>query len=410
MTPERCIVLSSAFPDGFTGTGYAAASILPVLCERFAEVEYVAISAYSTSIPSGSGRNLVFHHIHADTAPKWERFAKSVFSKHPATVQRYIRPGLRELLGRLTKEPTALVVLDAPLYWSLLADPALRGRFARVVLWCQNVNAEMFAGLLGGMNPILRAFWRLEIARLERYEGAALRDADAVWAITPDDERGFRERFGAACDGVVGIRVGGERFARPLQGDPFTLLYLGSFDIRKRQGIGKFVRGVFPELRRRFPSVRLLLGGKGSEAFDAPAEGISGLGFVADEAAFLRQGLVVVNPQEAGSGIKLKSLHALADGKALLTTPVGAQGIPGRAGSDYLLAPRVEEMGDVLAPYLEAPERLVELAAAGRAAAVSACSETAYDEHFCRVLEQALAGTGDGTEESGRGQGRAAPC
>jgi hypothetical protein len=407
---SRCVVLTSAFPDGFTGTGYAAASILPVLGWRFDRVDYVAVNAPSVPAPPSAPGSPVFHRIDADTAPKWRRFAKSLLSPLPASALRYRRPGLVDLLGRLADEAggkAALVVLDAPLYWPLLAEPSLRRRFARVALWCQNVNAEMFSGLLGGMNPILRAFWRLEIARLERYEGAALRDADAVWAITPDDERGFRERFGVACDAVVGIRVGVERFARPLQGDPFTLLYLGSFDIRKRQGIVKFVRGVFPELRRRFPSVRLVLGGKGSEAFDAPAEGISGLGFVEDEAAFLRQGLVVVNPQEAGSGIKLKSLHALADGKALLTTPVGAQGIPGRAGLDYLLAPRVEEMGDVLAPYLEAPELLIEVAGDGRAAAASACSETAYDEHFRRVLEWALAGK---DVKDGTGQGRAAPC
>lgn len=391
MIPERCIVLSSAFPDGFTGTGYAATSILPVLCERFAKVDYVAVSAYSTAIPSGGGRNLVFHHVHADTAPKWERFVKSLRSKHPATVQRYLRPGLRELLCRLAEQPSAIVVLDAPLYWPLLADAALRRRFSLAVLWCQNVNAEMFSGLLGGMNVPLRAFWRLEIARLERYERAALLDADTVWAITRDDERSFRERFGTVCDAVVGIRVDPARFARPLEGDPETLLYLGSFDIRKRQGIEKFVRSVFPELRRRFPRLRLVLGGKGSEAFDAPAEGILGLGFVEDEDAFMRQGLVVVNPQEAGSGIKLKSLHALADGKALLTTPVGAQGIPGRAGLDYLLAPAVEEMGEVLAPYLESPELLVEVARDGRAAAAEVASASAYDDHFHRVLERALA-------------------
>jgi hypothetical protein len=41
---------------------------------------------------------------------------------------------------------------------------------------------------------------------------------------------------------------------------------------------------------------------------------VRGFGFVADEDAFMAEGLVIVNPQESGSGIKLKSLHALADG------------------------------------------------------------------------------------------------
>lgn len=395
MSQSVCVILSSAFPDGYTGTGYAARSILPVLSECFDRIDYVAVPAVAVRTPEADPEGkVVFHRVDADVSPKWLRFVRSLFSRWPGAAQRYVNAALPQVLRKLCAPPDAgrvvVIVLDAPLYWPFLADAALRASPGKVVLWCQNVIADAFTGLLDGLGPLTKRLWKWEIARLDRFERAALRDADAAWAITGDDEAEFRRRYGYRCDGIVGIRVGAERFASPIEGDPMTLLYLGSFDIRKRQGIEKFVRVVFPELRKKFPGLRLVLGGNGSETFDAPHEGIAGLGFVEDEVAFMRKGLVVVNPQEAGSGIKLKSIHALAGGKALLTTPVGAQGIPGQPGRDYLLASRVEEMGEVLAPLLESPESLAEMARSGRASAEAVSSGKAYDAAFRRVLGGAM--------------------
>lgn len=397
MEPASCIVLSSAFPDTFTGTGFAARSLLPVLGSTSVRVDYLAVAAPGKRPPAqfpGDPAKVVFHQLEADARAKWKRFAKSLFSRWPGAVQRYVSPTLPAALHRLCDEAgerrPVLFVLDAPLYWPLLADSALRARFSRIIHWSLNVSAEVFLGILAESNPLMKAVWSLEVGRLKRYEREVLEDSDINWTVTAGDAASYQAIYGLETDGVLGIRLDEERFERPVTGDPHTLLYLGSFDVRKRKGIAKFVHGVFPELKARFPEMRLHLGGKGSEDFDGAHPGVRGFGFVADEDAFMAEGLVIVNPQESGSGIKLKSLHALADGKVLLTTPIGAQGIPGVPGSDYLLAERVEEMGGVLGEALASGLSFAEMAERGRAAVRGTTVGPVFDGIFRGMLGQAL--------------------
>ena len=80
----------------------------------------------------------------------------------------------------------------------------------------------------------------------------------------------------------------------------------------------------------------------------------------------------------------------LADGKVLLTTPIGAQGIPGSPGNDYLLAERVEEMGGVLGDALASGLSLVEMAERGRSAVRGTTVGPVFDGIFRGMLDKAL--------------------
>lgn len=395
MKPDSCVILCSAYPHSPTGTAYAVSSILPTVTGLFSRVDYVAVSAEKgTDRETGDWPGRVrFHHVPANAGAKWKRFLKSLFSPWPGTAQRYVSGDLVRQLRAVADgagEKPVLVVLDAPLYWPLLADRDLRSRFSAVVLWCQNVNADVFAGIPGEVNLLASLSWRWEIARLRHFEERCLADADVVWAITGDDRDRFLESFGYEVDGVLGIRLEAGRFEREIGGSEDGLLYLGSFDIRKSLGISKFVRRVFPRLLEARPGLRLWLGGKGSEAFDAMGENVRGLGFVEDEEEFLGRGLLFVNPQESGSGIKLKSLHALAAGKVLLTTTVGVQGIPGVAGRDYLVGDGVEELAEAFLRATKEGADLCAIAANGRELARRLYGEEAFDRGARELFEAVL--------------------
>lgn len=389
MGAKKCVVLCSAYPHSATGTAYAVRSVLPVAVDLFESVEYVAVSAEDKrGEETGEWASCVdFKFVPADASPKWKRFAKSLFSKWPATAQRYVVTGvidaLRETADECEEKPL-LIVIDTPLYWPFLADPALREKFSAVVLWSQNVISEAFDGVIGELAGAQRISWLWEIARLKRYEKKALEHADKVWAITDHDRKRYREKFGFSADGTLGVSLDAERFETPIVGSPESIVYLGSFDIRKSLGISKFVTEIFPRLTAPFPGLSLSLGGKGSEKFDGSSEGVHGVGFVDDEVEFLNRGLIFVNPQESGSGIKLKSLHALAAGKVLLTTPVGIQGIPGEPGRDFFIADTVEQMEETLATILSGDVDLEEIARNGRRLALKFYGG---DEQRNRALE-----------------------
>ena len=64
--------------------------------------------------------------------------------------------------------------------------------------------------------------------------------------------------------------------------------------------------------------------------------------------------------------MRVKALEALAAGKALVTTPLGAAGLDLEPGRHALVAERPEDFAAAVTSLLDAPVRRAELGAAGR--------------------------------------------
>ena len=93
------------------------------------------------------------------------------------------------------------------------------------------------------------------------------------------------------------------------------------------------VEKILPRVRAHLPQVQLsLVGSNPTEEVKALAcDGVHVLGYVDDAtlASLYRSSRVVVAPLRFGAGVKLKVLEAMAHGVPLVTTSVGAQGLPG---------------------------------------------------------------------------------
>jgi glycosyltransferase involved in cell wall biosynthesis len=61
-------------------------------------------------------------------------------------------------------------------------------------------------------------------------------------------------------------------------------------------------------------------------------------GWVDDIRPYLAKGAVCIVPLRIGSGTRLKIFEAMAMGKAVVSTTIGAEGLPGRHGTELLLA------------------------------------------------------------------------
>ncbi len=94
-----------------------------------------------------------------------------------------------------------------------------------------------------------------------------------------------------------------------------------------------FLREVFPAIRTAEPVNFYVAGSKVPDelkTLDNPAKGIHILGFVSDERLeeLYQSCRLVVVPLRYGAGVKGKVIEALYYGAPVLTTPVGAEGIP----------------------------------------------------------------------------------
>jgi glycosyltransferase involved in cell wall biosynthesis len=94
----------------------------------------------------------------------------------------------------------------------------------------------------------------------------------------------------------------------------------------------RLVRDVWPLVRRAVPEARLRIAGRGMHAVTEGAEGVEVLGAVPSAAEFFAGLSLLLFPLQRGSGMKVKTLEALASGVPVVTTAPGAEGIEANEG------------------------------------------------------------------------------
>jgi polysaccharide biosynthesis protein PslH len=155
----------------------------------------------------------------------------------------------------------------------------------------------------------------------------------------------------------------------PLGAEPPSLLFVGNFGHPPNvDAVRWLVHEIFPRIRHAHPSTSLAIVGDNATAgmqMDAPA-GVEFVGGVPDIDPWLDRAAVFVVPVRLGGGMRVKTIEALAAGKAVVSTPLGVAGLD-LAGNEVAIAETAEHFAEEVVALLVAPERRAELARKARA-------------------------------------------
>jgi polysaccharide biosynthesis protein PslH len=157
---------------------------------------------------------------------------------------------------------------------------------------------------------------------------------------------------------------------RPTLENREAVVFSGNWDYHpNRTGVRYFRRRVWPQLRERWPELRWRLVGKNPQAVlpwisDDPR--IEASGPVDDAVLEIARCRVAVVPLLAGSGTRLKILEAWAAGVPVVSTTIGAEGLPARDGEHLLLADNHTEFAAAVSRLLADPGLRQRLGNAGR--------------------------------------------
>jgi glycosyltransferase involved in cell wall biosynthesis len=179
-----------------------------------------------------------------------------------------------------------------------------------------------------------------------RYEGRTLARFEGVLAVSDAD----RDTFAALYPGavrqpahVVPTGVDTEYFA-PAPSDPEsrTLVFTGSMDwLPNEDGMTYFCREILPKIRQAEPEATLsIIGRTPTPAVRKLADipGVDVTGRVDDVRPHIARGAVYVVPLRIGGGTRLKIFEAMSMAKAVVSTTVGAEGLPVTSGRDIEIA------------------------------------------------------------------------
>ena len=290
--------------------------------------------------------------------------------REPPIYARYVTAALRRAFRRLVRNAD-LVHLDILAVAGLLRDVP---RGVPVVLNEHNVEGSlMHARAAIEPDKTKRALLAWQARAVERFERRACAAATRVLSCSADDAARLAELAGGTPVDVVPNGVDLDAFPSfsDAQQTDRKLVFVGQMSwFPNRDGIADFMQRTLPRIRERCDARLQVIGHRGGmEAPAAVAEHVEFTGFVDDLRPLVRDAAVYVVPLRAGSGTRLKILEAMAMGKAIVSTRIGAEGIGLRHGETALLADTPEDFTAAVCRLLGDADLRRRLGAAARRAA-----------------------------------------
>ena len=237
------------------------------------------------------------------------------------------------------------------------------------VLFTHNVEAEIWRRHAeNAANPLSRALMAQQHRRMLRFEAGALARFDLVLAVSESDARTFARLYPGALRGPVHVVQTGVETGfftpSPAAAVPTHMVFTGSMDwLPNEDGMTYFCREILPRIRQMEPDASLSIVGRApTPAVRKLAEvpGVEVTGRVDDVRPYIARGAVYVVPLRIGGGTRLKIFEAMSMAKAVVSTTVGAEGLPVTSGHDI-------ELADEPSRFAHAVVRLMRDAGARRA-------------------------------------------
>lgn len=308
-------------------------------------------------------------------APKWRslRFplllARSWLSRLPVDLFKSRVPALRRTAERMI----AARRVDVCVADFLCALPNVpHDSRVPVVYFSHNVEYMIWRRLCANA---ARLWQRLPLAlewrKLRRYEAAASRRAQLTIAVSETDRAHLSTLAPEADIRAVATGVDISYFSpRTTPQQPDRMVFVGSMDWQPNEdAVLYFIEAILPLIRQRAPAAALSVVGRNpSERLRRAAEraGVEVTGTVDDVRDYVAAAEVYVVPLRVGGGTRLKIFEALAMGKAVVSTTIGAEGLPLEDGTHFLRADAPQAFADAVVALFTDTERRARIGAAGR--------------------------------------------
>lgn len=294
------------------------------------------------------------------------QLARGLVEDMPVAVARYRSAAMKRQVANL---------LRANDYDSLVCDflfPAPNvPNLSQAILFQHNVEAVIWKRhAANANNPATRSYFSLQALRMERYERTVCRAVRHVIAVSDVDREIFENRYGIRGVSTVSTGVDLDFFKRPDHTQAKAeLVFLGSMDwLPNVDGARFFAEQIYPHIQAQIPECRVaLVGRRPDPALQHLAQQYSNMivtGTVDDVRPWLWGAAVSIVPLRIGGGTRLKIFEAMAAKTSVVSTAIGAEGLPVESGRHLLIEDDPKAFADACVALIRDESRRRALAAA----------------------------------------------
>lgn len=322
------------------------------------------------------------------------KYFTSVFSRDPYALIKYCRPAVRKKLhALLQKEKFDVILCDflvtaGVIPWHCPCPKVLFSHNVEAVIWERHYRIAR--------NPLWKAVSWHEWKRMAATERKYLQKADHVFTVSENDRAIFANFVAPQRLTVIQTGTDTEFFCPRAEREiPGSLVFTGSMDwLPNEDGIFFFANEILPLIRRRVPDVTLCVVGRKPSGrlqdLAARLPSIQLTGWVEDVRPYLARSAVCIVPLRIGSGTRLKIFEAMSMAKAVVSTSIGAEGLPVNENEHILMADDPATFAESTVHLLLDASRRKQIGQAARHLVEKNHSWTTISIGFAQALERVL--------------------
>lgn len=283
----------------------------------------------------------------------------NLFSKKSFHIERFRKSEFENLIIKTLQEQDYDIIQLESLFVTPYIETIRKYTNAPIVLRAHNIEHLIWERMAHSTkNPLKKVYLKLLAQRLKKYELETLKKLDGIAAITEIDAEFFRKQSSIPA---LSFPVGIEEFPAKshLGNSEKKLFHLGSMDwMPNQEGVKWLLDHVWPLVFKQHPDALLLLAGRNMPSWLSGTQlpGVEIVGEVEDANQFIIKSGIMVVPLLSGSGMRVKIIEGLAAGKPIVSTSIGAEGIPVSHTNNILIADMAEDFAHAICSLLEDAE------------------------------------------------------
>ena len=246
-------------------------------------------------------------------------------------------------------------------------------------------------------NAARKAYLFRQWRKMVDFEAKACPRFDCVVAVSREDRETMQQEYGVknVYDVPTGVDTAFFQPSGNVERKPHNLVFTGSMDwLPNEDAIRYFTEQIMPRIKQTIPDVTLTVVGR--DPYPALLElskrdpSVIVTGRVEDVRPYMEAASVYIVPLRIGGGTRLKIYEGMAMEKPIVSTSIGAEGLPVTNGEEIVLADTPEAFADSVINLLQDETLADEI---GQRAAARVRKEFGWEsvsDSFAAICERAM--------------------
>lgn len=307
--------------------------------------------------------------------PPWEKLLDRIFSPIPSVVAHWSHESVPDELKQFSKNSN----FDLIHLQDLCMLQHAQEHFPNTPVVLDRTRMDFFFQLQAGKYQ--NYSFKRKIARWESlfklflYEKKAAKAVAHIVVCCKEDAEFSQKRISSrvpvsVIPNGVDLSFFNPQSFQENQEEAHSLTFVGSMDYQPNvDGVIWFFKEIYPLLKKEFPDLKIYVVGPNPTSQIQACESYNGVtvtGEVPDVRPYYQRGAVFIAPIRIGSGSRLKIVEAMAMGRPVVSTSVGAEGLNVTDESNIFLANDPMEFGRKVSQLLSDSVLRKKIAEAGQ--------------------------------------------